>query len=189
MTTTRDEAVAKARVVLGADDVEPYSDADLEGDELCGGYAFVAGDRGAIIGFHGGYRTSLLEESGETIETLVIGWLAEQRHFHGVEPEEPAFLTHPCPICGTPTVHQDRYPASVCAQCQARASDRDGRRIVGYNEGMFGGLIVFYAESPGGPQSEIAGEVLETGRCWIDGIECTIAEARFGGVVVQRLAP
>ncbi|MET0930607.1 MAG: hypothetical protein ABWX74_13890, partial [Aeromicrobium sp.] len=83
---------------------------------------------------------------------------------------------------------QDRYPASVCADCQSRAADRDGRRVVGFNEGMSGGLIVFYAESLTGPQTEIAGEVLETGRCFIDGIECTIAEARFGGVVVERLA-
>jgi hypothetical protein len=75
----------------------------------------------------------------------------------------------------------------VCSACRDRATDRDGRRIVGYHEGMAGGLIVFYAESPGGPQSEIAGEVLETGRCWIDGIACTIEGARFGGVVVQRL--
>jgi hypothetical protein len=187
MTMTRDEAAAKARLVLDAE-VEPHADAELEGDPLCGGYAFVAGDLGAIIGFHGGYQTSLLEASGETIETLIIGWLAEQRHHHGVAPEEPALPTHPCPICGTPTVHQDRYPASVCADCQARAADSTARRVVAYNEGLFGGLIVFYAESPRGPQSEIAGEVLESGRCFIDGIECTIGEARFGGVVVERLS-
>lgn len=186
MTMTRDEAAAKARVVLGTDAVDPHPDAWLEGDPLCGGFAFVAGDTAAIIGFHGGYQTSLLQASGETIETLIIGWLAEQRHHHGVADEPPALPTHPCPICGTPTPHQDRYPASVCGACEQRAADRDGRRIVGYNESFSGGLIVFYVESPGGPQSEIAGEVLETGRCWIDGIECTIAEARFGGVVIQR---
>jgi len=186
MTMTRDEAAAKAREVLGAE-VEPHVDPDLEGDALCGGFAFVAGDLGAVIGFHGGYQTSLLEASGETIETLVIGWLAEQRHQYGVEDGVPDRPTHPCPICGEPTPHEDRYPASVCADCQQRASDRDGRRIVGYNEGMGGGLIVFYADSPSGRQTEIAGDVLETGRCWIDGIECTIQEARFGGVVVQRV--
>jgi len=186
MTMTRDEAAEKARGLLG-DQVVPHVDAELEGDPLCGGFAFVAGDLGAIIGFRGGYQTSLLEASGETIETLVIGWLAEQRHQYGVDDASPARPTHPCPICGTPTPHEDRYPASVCTDCQQRAADRDGRRIVGYNEGLSGGLVVFYAESPTGRQSEIAGEVLETGRCWIDGIACTIGEARFGGVVVQRL--
>ena len=190
MTTTRDEATAKARELLGPD-ARPHPDAGLEGDPLCGGYAFVTGDAGAIIGFHGGYQTSLLEASGETIETLVIGWLAEQRHFHGVSDEVSAHPpsarpTHPCPICGRPTVHEDRYPRSVCADCQQRTADSAGRRVVGYNEGLSGGLIVFYAEAPTGPQTEIAGEVLETGRCWIDGIACTIGEARFGGVVVQR---
>ena len=189
MTMTRDEAAAKARQVLGVDDVEPHVDAELEGDALCGGFAFVAGDSGAVIGYRGGYQTSVLALSGETIETLVIGWLAEQRHQYGVEvpTPEPARPTHPCPICGRPTVHQDRYPASVCADCASRITDRDGRRIVGYNEGLTGGFIVFYADSPTGRQTEIAGEVLETGCCWIDGIECTIGEARFGGVVVQRV--
>ncbi|KQX72474.1 hypothetical protein [Aeromicrobium sp. Root472D3] len=184
MTTTRDLAAAKARQVLGVDAVEPYPDSELEDDAVCGGFAFVAGDVAAIIGHRGGYQTSLLEESGETIETLILGWLVEQRHEYGIA--APVGATHPCPICGTPTAHEDRYPAAVCADCQRRAADHDGRRIVGHNEGFGGGLIVFYAESPSGPQTEIAGDVLETGRCWIDGIACTITEARFGGVVVQR---
>lgn len=187
MTLSREDAAAKAREVLGAE-VTPFVNTELEGDALCGGYAFTAGKTAAIIGFHGGYQTSMLEMTGETIETLMAGWLIEQRHHHGVEALSSDHATHPCPICGTPTVHEARYPASVCADCQQRAADRDGRRIVGYNEGFGGELIVFYAESPSGPQTEIAGDVLATGRCWIDGIECSIDEARFGGVVVQRLA-
>lgn len=189
MTMTRDEAAAKARQVLGVDAVEPHVDAELEGDELCGGFAFTAGDLGAVIGYRGGYQTSLLSESGETIETLALGWLVEQRHEYGVTAPAStptARPMHPCPICSTPTPHEERYPRSVCADCVQRAADSQGRRVVGYNEGISGGLIVFYAESPSGPQTEIAGAVLETGRCFIDGIECTMAEARFGGVVVQR---
>lgn len=185
MTMTREEAADKARRVLGVDEVEPHVDPELEGDTLCGGFAFVAGDAAAIIGHRGGYQTSLLDESGETIETLVIGWLVEQRHEYGVA--TPVGPTHPCPICGAPVPHEDRYPAAVCVDCRERTCDRDGRRVVGYNESLAGGLIVFYAESPTGPQSEVAGEVLESGRCWIDGIACSIAEARFGGVVVERL--
>jgi hypothetical protein len=191
MTLTRDEAAAKARHVLDAAEVEPFNHAELETDTVCGGFAFVAGDRGAVIGFDGGYQTSMLELAGETIETLVIGWLVEQRHRHGVYDAPPApaparsVPTHPCPICGQPTAHQDRYPASVCADCQSRAADADGRRVVGFNEGIGGGLIVFYAESPTGPNTEIAGDVLETGRCWIDGTPCAMREARFGGVVVE----
>nr|MCW2728990.1 hypothetical protein [Aeromicrobium sp.] len=187
-TVTRDQAAAKARLELGATVVEPFVDDELERDLVCGGYAFVAGDRGAIIGYDGGYQTSMLELSGETMETLILGWLVEQRHRKDMTDAPPKRPTHPCPICGRPTAHEDRYPASVCADCRDRASDRDGRRIVGYNEGLAGELIVFYADSPRGPQTEIAGEVLDTGRCWIDGIACSIAGARFGGVVVQRLA-
>lgn len=187
MTMTRDEAATRAREVLGVDAVEPHRDAELEADELCGGFAFTAGDLGAVIGYRGGYQTSLLSESGETIETLALGWLVEQRHEYGVtDPPPAARPTHPCPVCGTPTHHEERYPRSVCADCVQRAADSRGRRVVGYNESISGGLIVFYAESPSGPQTEIAGEVLETGRCFVDGIACTMAEARFGGVVVQR---
>jgi len=186
MTTTREEAAERARELLGTD-VEPHVDPELEGDELCGGFAFVAGDLGAIIGFRGGYQTSVLEASGETIETLVIGWLAEQRHQYGIQDQPPAVPTHPCPVCGNPTPHEDRYPASVCADCQQKAADEHGRRVVGYNEGLGGGLIVFYTDSPSGQQTEIAGDVLATGRCWIDGIACSMEAARFGGVVVQRI--
>ncbi|MET1037469.1 MAG: hypothetical protein ABW075_04290, partial [Aeromicrobium sp.] len=84
MILTRDAAAAKARELLDAD-VEPHPDSELEDDALCGGFAFVAADRGAIIGYRGGYQTSMLELAGETIETLIIGWLAEQRHHHGVD--------------------------------------------------------------------------------------------------------
>ncbi|MRJ78263.1 hypothetical protein GEV29_17155 [Aeromicrobium sp. SMF47] len=188
MTLTRETAAAKARELLHVD-VTPYPHEELEADLVCGGFAFDGGDRAAIIGYDGGYQTSMTELSGETPDTLITGWLVEQRHRHGAPdaPAEPAAApTHPCPICGTPTPHTDRHPASVCAECERRAADRDGRRIVALSDGPFGGVVVFYAESPSGTQSEIAGDVLETGRCWIDGIECTIDEARFGGVVISR---
>lgn len=190
MTLTREAAAIKAAELLHVE-VVPYPHPELEGDLLCGGFAFDGGDRAAIIGYGGGYQTSMTELSGETLEMLVIGWLAEQRHLYGVDATAMPVPdgTHLCPICGTPTAHTDRYPMSVCVDCSTRAGDRQGRRIVGHNEGMSGGLIVFYAESARGPQSELAGEVMESGRCWIDGIECTIGEARFGGVVIQRLTP
>lgn len=188
MTLTREAAATKAAELLHVE-VVPYPAAELENDPLCGGFAFDGGDRAAIIGYGGGYQTSMTQLSGETLETLIIGWLAEQRHLYGVDAAAPAPAgSHRCPICGAPTSHTDRYPLSVCVDCTARAADSTGRRIIGHNEGMSGGLIVFYAESPRGPQTEIAGEVTDSGRCWIDGIECTIGEARFGGVVIQRIA-
>jgi hypothetical protein len=195
MTLTRGEAAAKARNVLGSD-VVAFPHAELEGDAVCGGFAFDGGDRAAIIGYDGGYQTSMTELSGETLETLITGWLVEQRHRHGTPaaaaPAAPASAapadTHPCPICGRPTPHRDRYPTAVCADCAARITDADGRAVVAFNEGFGGGLIVFYADSPTGAQSEIAGDVLDTRRCFVDGIECSIVEGRFGGVVVQTLA-
>lgn len=187
MTLTREEAAAKARHVLGTD-VVPFPHAELEADAVCGGFAFDGGDRAAIIGYDGGYQTSMTELSGETLETLVIGWLVEQRHRHGTAAPAAAADTHPCPICGRPTPHRDRYPSAVCADCASRITDVDGRPVVAFNEGFGGGLVVFYADSPTGAQSEIAGDVLETRRCLVDGVECSIVEGRFGGVVVQALA-
>ena len=194
MTTTRDSAAAKARHVLGlADDValDPWPDTSLEGDAVSGGFAFRLDDLAAIIGYDGGYQTAMLDETGETMDTLITGWLVEQRHRKGVpEPDvASAAPTHACPICGRPTPHQEHYPRAVCADCQARAADSTGRTIVAYNESMSGGLIVFYAESPSGPQSEIAAEVMDSGRCFVDGHPCTIREARFGGVVVEAYLP
>ena len=66
MTLTREEAAAKARHVLDTD-VEPHPHTELEGDLVCGGFAFDGGDRAAIIGYDGGYQTSMTELAGETI--------------------------------------------------------------------------------------------------------------------------
>lgn len=182
MTVTREAAAAKAREVLGAD-VTAYDHAELERDLVAGGFAFVAGDRGAIIGHDGGYQTSMLELSGETMDTLIAGWLIEQRHRLPAAPTRSPH--HPCPICGAPTGHLDRYPLSVCADCQARAADSAGRTVVGFNEGMSGGLTVFHVVD--GRPADISDEVMTSGLCWIDDIPCSMEEARFGGVVVQTL--
>ena len=182
MTVSREAAAAKAREVLGSA-VTAYGHAELEDDLVAGGFAFVAGDRGAIIGHDGGYQTSMLELAGETMDTLVTGWLIEQRH--RLPAAEPVRPTHPCPICSRPTAHEDRYPLSVCADCQTRAADSTGQTVVGFNEGFGGGLIVFHLVD--GRPADVSDEVMESRLCWIDDIPCSIQEARFGGVVVQTL--
>jgi hypothetical protein len=88
--------------------------------------------------------------------------------------------THPCPLCGRPAQHMDRYPRSVCHRCRERTVDAGGRRVTGYNTSMGGGFEARY-ETDG----EICEPVTREGRCWVDGHECSIGEARFGGVVVE----
>jgi hypothetical protein len=106
-------------------------------------------------------------------------------HDHLLEPARDGERhTHPCPLCGTPAVHADRYPRSVCDACAHQASDSTGRRVSGFNTSVSGGFVAHYADSPDG---EVCVEVTRSGRCFVDGVECTIGEARFGGTVVQAL--
>lgn len=94
--------------------------------------------------------------------------------------------THPCPLCGEPALHLDRYPHAVCLACGSRTVDSAGRRVVGYNTSIFGGFEARFATDDG-TSGEVCDEVTQSGRCWIDGHECSIGEARFGGVVVQAI--
>ncbi|MCW2831298.1 MAG: hypothetical protein JWP31_1990 [Aeromicrobium sp.] len=248
---TREAATTRARELLGAD-AEPCAHAELDGDPAAGGYAFRAGTSFAIIGFHGGYVTSLLGFGDRTVDNVVAEWLDEERQRsrprwrfgpsqdlaleavdaatsvaeiagdappevvdhaeyvaivlrrvvanggdavrelsetpHLLTPPSPGRrYTHPCPLDGTPTIHQDRYPRAVCSACQSRAADSSGRPVAGYNDVASGGLMVFYADSPTGAPTDLADEVMASGRCWIGGVPCLMTEARFGGVVVQTL--
>lgn len=94
--------------------------------------------------------------------------------------------THPCPVCGAPTMHQDRYPASICHACSDRAVDRGGRRIRGANDSPSGGFTAYHVTDDHS-WDDVCREVTVDHRCWVDGRICSIGEARFGGVVIQVL--
>lgn len=95
---------------------------------------------------------------------------------------EPRRYTHPCPLCDRPAVHADRYPRAVCDACHSRTTDSTGRGVSGANVSLSGGFVAHFAGT-----QEICAEVTATQRCWIDGVPCSIREARFGGVVVEVL--
>jgi hypothetical protein len=90
--------------------------------------------------------------------------------------------THACPLCGSPALHLDRYPRSVCDACYARTTDSAGRPISGANTSMSGGFVAHFAGS-----TDICTEVTATKRCWVEGRPCRIDEAHMGGVVVEAL--
>ena len=96
--------------------------------------------------------------------------------------------THPCPLCGQPAMHLGRYPRAVCDSCRQRTVDSTGRTVTGYNTHMSGGFEARYV-APDGSTDEVCDEVTRTGRCWVGDHECSIGEARFGGVVVQAREP
>lgn len=83
-----------------------------------------------------------------------------------------------CPICHTSVTPVERYPAYVCKECGKRASDRDGRLLRFGNATVFGGIVAHYADT---------GEEYPSDICFIDGIPCRAEEARFGGIVIQRV--
>ncbi len=96
--------------------------------------------------------------------------------------------TQRCPNCRRPTIYHERYLHAVCDHCQSRATDRAGRRIIGFNTGFGGGMIAYYAdtvEHSDGSQREECVETTRTGVCFVDGHPATMQEARFGGIVVQ----
>jgi hypothetical protein len=98
-------------------------------------------------------------------------------------PEPDRQYTHPCPLCERPVMHEARYPRAVCDACYARTTDRAGRRVAGANTGMSGGFVAHYVDPP----REYCAEVTSTGRCYIDGREAVMGEARFGGIVVEAV--
>lgn len=84
--------------------------------------------------------------------------------------------THPCPVCSTPTPHQERYPLSVYSNCFNRASDRTGKKLKFFNINMSGGYQAIVEET---------GERYQSHTCYINEIECHADEARFGGIVIE----
>ncbi|HET7736082.1 MAG TPA: hypothetical protein VFK52_08925 [Nocardioidaceae bacterium] len=97
-------------------------------------------------------------------------------------PVEGRRYTHACPLCGSPALHTDRYPRSVCDSCYARTADSQGRLVTGANTAIGGGFVAHFAGT-----SEVCTEVTATKRCWVDGRACRIDEAHMGGVVVEAL--
>jgi hypothetical protein len=94
--------------------------------------------------------------------------------------------THPCPVCGQPTPHWDRYPRAVCDRCAQRTADAAGRFVAGYNTSLSGGFEARY-RTHDGSAGDVCVEVSESGYCWIDDRKCSIGEARFGGIVIDAL--
>ncbi|MHC1782232.1 MAG: hypothetical protein AB9891_05630 [Anaerolineaceae bacterium] len=83
-----------------------------------------------------------------------------------------------CPICGVEIPFDMRYPNAVCRCCVEKASDRKGRQLSFFNEGMSGGLKSIYAGT---------GEPYDSEVCYIKGVMCRAREAHMGGVVVEKI--
>jgi len=81
-----------------------------------------------------------------------------------------------CPICGVSVVPMARYPHYVCATCAAKAVAPDGQSLRFFNLSLSSGFGAEYADT---------GEPYDNSICFIDGLKCFAAEARFGGSVIR----
>ena len=83
---------------------------------------------------------------------------------------------HFCPICNTELGVSARYPDYICRACVSKATDKEGRPLVFYNETIMGsGFQAIFSDTQ---------EIHDSHTCYIDGIECYAEEAYFGGIVV-----
>jgi hypothetical protein len=84
--------------------------------------------------------------------------------------------SHPCPICANPVPHWERYPLAVCPNCDRKACNDRGQKLVFFNLSLSGGFGARVADTEEDYPSHI---------CYIEGKKCWADEARFGGIVIQ----
>jgi hypothetical protein len=84
-----------------------------------------------------------------------------------------------CPICNELMETNQRYPQMVCQTCLTLPiTDQNGNRVEFHNIDFYGGFqsTHFIDNTP----------VFKTDHdCFIKGVACYAAEARFGGIVIQ----
>ena len=83
-----------------------------------------------------------------------------------------------CPVCNQAVSSYPRYPRYLCKDCAARAVDIQGRKLEFFNASLSGGFVARYADT----QEEYGSNV-----CYVDGLKCWADEARFGGIVIERV--
>lgn len=85
---------------------------------------------------------------------------------------------HHCPICDEKLEFIERYPNYICWECANKATDENGRKLLFGNLGMSGGYAASYADN---------GDTYDSHICYVEGLKCFANEARFGGIVIEKL--
>jgi hypothetical protein len=104
-------------------------------------------------------------------------------HWEGaVRRADPGFESRQfCGICRAEVKYFPRYPKYLCQTCEARIADAAGRPLVYTNTAALGyGCQGYYTDiEPHQPYGKSV--------CYVDGIACEAQEARFGGIVIQKM--
>ncbi|NLF50558.1 MAG: hypothetical protein GX577_05430 [Leptolinea sp.] len=83
-----------------------------------------------------------------------------------------------CPVCKRSMHFNPRYPRAVCLACGNMATDKNGRPVAFFNEGLSGGIFGRYKDD---------GASYESTTCFIHGLPCKASEAHMGGIVIELL--
>lgn len=86
---------------------------------------------------------------------------------------------HPCPICGRPGIGRAWQYTTICDACYSKPVCLEGRRVDGYNTSIGGGFAAAHLDD-----TSVCEQVSRDGTVWIDGLQCHMGEAKFGGVFV-----
>jgi len=85
---------------------------------------------------------------------------------------------HNCPICNQELNFNARYPNRICSTCADKATDMQGKKLAFGNVSRSGGFEASYADT---------GETYNSHICYVNGIECYADEARFGGIIIEKI--
>ena len=83
-----------------------------------------------------------------------------------------------CPICNIELKKVERYLRYICQECVSKVTDKTGRGVSFSNVDFSGGFIAIYEDTK---------EIYNSHICYVEGIKCIADEARFGGIVVEKM--
>ena len=90
-----------------------------------------------------------------------------------------------CPICNKSQMKFQRYPRYLCNDCGRRIVDGDGRSVSFTDHDNGDGLTMYYSDKASPDIHTELPSVTGYPHVWVDGIECEVRVAHFGGVVIQ----
>jgi hypothetical protein len=91
-----------------------------------------------------------------------------------------------CPVCDGTVKTIQRYPRYLCRECGGRVVDIAGRKVYFTNLSVNSDALVMHFADSAIPDVVIDDPwTSEFAKVWVDGRECEVRAAHFGGVVIQ----
>lgn len=125
------------------------------------------------VAFHSEKQENLLEHH---LKDLIDGKKTKER-VAIQRIKQPQF----CSNCNQPVNYSSRYPKYICQDCVKLLTDKDGRKVAFYNTELLGyGCQGYYIDVE--PHEEF-----DSTTCFIQDTMFFAQEARFGGIVIQKM--